>query len=180
MQCKARYEWLEHKKIVIAFSCFLFGEDVVKNLWTTAMCLVALAAAPTAYAAETSQSLAAKIVAASERAEAQRVSVGPAVTEVIETSGATPIVISAAINSLLTQCPSGELMRELMKRPGTKVPSFCTEDSQAALRSLRTTALAQVGATGATGSIAGGRGLPSAPSGSAAGGGSDYQPVGGQ
>jgi hypothetical protein len=155
------------------------GEFDVNSFWKASIGLVALMSASSVNASETAQSLAAKIVAASERAQTQGASVAPAVTEVIETSGATPLVISEAINSLLTQCPSGELMRELMKRPGAKVPSFCVEDSQAALRSLRTTALAQIGATGATGSVAGGRGLPSAPSGATSGGGSDYRPVGG-
>lgn len=151
----------------------------MKDLWGALIGLFALLSVTSTYAAETSQSLAAKIVAASERAETQGASVGPAVSEVIETSGATSLVVSQAINSLLTQCPSGELMRELMKRPGAKAPAFCAPDSQAALRQLRIIALAQIGAIGATGSTVGGGGLPSAPSGSTSGGGSDYRPVGG-
>lgn len=132
-------------------------------------------AVTSAYAAETVQSLASKIVAAAAAAEASGSDLASAINLTIETSGATPVVISGAVNSLLNQCPSGELMRELMKRPGAKPPSYCLEDAQAALRAQRTTALALLG-NGATGAITGGTNLPVPPSGGTAGPGSDYQP----
>ncbi len=136
---------------------------------------VSFVAVTSAYAAETVQSLASKIVAAAAAAEASGSDLASAINLTIETSGATPDTINRAVNSLLNQCPSGELMRELMKRPGAKPPTFCLEDAQAALRAQRATALALLG-TGATGATAGGTNLPTPPTGGTSGSGSDYQP----
>jgi hypothetical protein len=145
---------------------------VFKVISVVALSFVAVTSA---YAAETVQSLASKIVASAAAAEASGSDLAGAINLTIETSGATPVVISGAVNSLLNQCPSGELARELMKRPGSKPPSFCLENAQAALRAQRATALALLG-NGATGAITGGAGLPVPPSGASAGPGSDYQP----
>ncbi len=144
-----------------------------KVLSVVALSFVAVTSAS---AADTAQSLESKIVAAAAAAEASGADLAGAINVTIETSGASPTTITATVNSLLNQCPSAELMRELMKRPGAKRLTFCLEDAQAALRAQRATALALLGA-GATGATTtGGTGLPVPPTGGTAGPGSDYQP----
>jgi hypothetical protein len=141
-----------------------------------ALTTIALSAVATmAFAADTVDSLMAKVISTAEAASAGNRPVSDAVSGVIETSGATPVVVSETVLRLIARCPTGERARAVVVRPGVVAPAYCEPQTLVALRSARTIALAALASnpTGDTGNplpI-----VPPPPLGDS--GGSDYRPV---
>ena len=133
-------------------------------LGSAAMALMGFASF--AVATETTASLVTKLSTAISLAARANLPLIPAVSTVIEASGATPDVVTAALTQMLGECPSGELLAELRRRAPEQVPLWCSNDTVDGLRRLRAISLAQVGATGgATGATNNGNGLGSPPAG---------------
>lgn len=128
-----------------------------------------------AVATETTASLVAKLTLAVSEASRANVPIMPAVSAIIEASGASPDVVTAALTQMLGECPAGELLAELRRRGPEQVPIWCSEDSIDGLRGLRAISLAQVEATGgATGATNNGAGLGSPPAGTGSANGASF------